>query len=968
MLQSKLPGDVLASIWDLADLNNDGRITRDGFAVAFHLIQGKLTGKEIPTTLPASLMPPSMRVVAVPTASPFQQPPSDLLNDLLWEDSPVTSHPQPTTLQPQRTGHTQSSAISAPQTQGQSTFASNKDLLDDDDDDAGVGTSTTINDHSAEIGNLQNQLQSTTRSLENTRAERNNVEITVQNQAAQLSALQTQLGSAKAAYGAESRLLASLHERFSNQSSEIQKVKEELIRAESELSAIRLEKAEVEQNLLHDKEEIRDLQRKMTETGSTIEVVKAEVEKAQKEAKQQKGLLVIAKKQLATREAERAKISQELREVVAEAEEVTREREMTEAELLKEPTAINVSNGLPFAPSPSLSGDGVPFSAAQPHPGSPGSPSSVSGSLTAKSNNPFERIAAGSGRQSPFLPSSVPTPAVVTSPQNEGTTTDNPFTFDQAFGDEEARPGPDVEEPSTGPETNVQPSTSKIVGEPRIAVNEEVSEPSSDHDLFITPPTSALDALGANSITLAAEPDSLKRPPPDATSLVPSTDRPPEAHTDINSQLNELDANESDSSDEDSEDETPLATLVGLSHPAGAAKGAVSNGHASPRTAVEAAFPPVVAVVAAAEAQSTNPFPPLPAKDNSPFPASTSPFAVSPPEPPKVATLSDFDKAFGDFPGTAPTAGGKNASFDNVFEDQFDFTKAEPSASLPAISVSSSGSSAFPPAPTNSGIVKSSISPVRETGFENAFKPPQKTASSVRPVSAVDGLPVLPPVPESRPFSFVQAFSSDLSSSAPAITEAPTHTTPSQPPPVPDAPTPSFDDAYGLNGAQTDSGFGTTSSRTSSIPLAQSPLSTTPTSNPIRGSTSPRDTVNFPVSPPHGTPPVSSPPRVSSPPKGRPSTSSSKESGKEQGRHSKLSIRLPFGKKKKTQDSLPPPPSQHLSPIVDESIRRASPAVEDDVEPVKQLCSMGFSRTRAVAALEASSYDFQKALNSLLNP
>jgi hypothetical protein len=28
---------------------------------------------------------------------------------------------------------------------------------------------------------------------------------------------------------------------------------------------------------------------------------------------------------------------------------------------------------------------------------------------------------------------------------------------------------------------------------------------------------------------------------------------------------------------------------------------------------------------------------------------------------------------------------------------------------------------------------------------------------------------------------------------------------------------------------------------------------------------------------------------------------------------------------------------------------------------------MGFSRTQAVAALEASSYDFQKALNSLLN-
>ena len=126
MLRSKLPGDVLASIWlapltysfpltshtmhrDLADLNNDGRITRDGFAVAFHLIRRKLTGKEIPTTLPASLMPPSMRVVVAPTASPFQQPPSD---------SHAISHPQPTILQPQRTVHSRFSAISAPQTHG----------------------------------------------------------------------------------------------------------------------------------------------------------------------------------------------------------------------------------------------------------------------------------------------------------------------------------------------------------------------------------------------------------------------------------------------------------------------------------------------------------------------------------------------------------------------------------------------------------------------------------------------------------------------------------------------------------------------------------------------------------------------------------------------------------------------------------------------------------------------------------
>ncbi|KAH9997547.1 hypothetical protein BJV77DRAFT_1065167 [Russula vinacea] len=697
MLQSKLPGDVLASIWDLADLNNDGRITRDGFAVAFHLVRRKLTGKEIPTILPASLMPPSMRVVVAPTASPFQHLPSD---------SPAISHPQPMILQPQRTVHSRFSAILAPQTHD---FASNKDLLDYEDD-AGAGASTTIKDHSADIGNLQNQLQSTTRSLENTRAEQNNVEVTVQNQAAQLSALQTQLSSAKAAYGAESRLLATLREHFSNQSSEIQKVKEELVRTESELSAIRLEQDEVEQNILHGKEEIRDLHCKMTGTGSTIEVVKAEIEKAKKELKQQKGLLVIAKKQLAAREAEGAKISQELQEVVAEVEEVTREQEMTEVELFKEPTAIQTSNRLSFASPPSLSGDSVPFSAAQPH------PSSSSGSLTARSINPFERI---SGLQSPFLHSSVPTPAVVTSAQNEGTTTDNPFMFDQAFGDEEARPGPDVEAPSTRPERNVQLSTGKIVGELGAAVSEQVSEPSSDHGLFITPP------IG---------PDYLKLPPPHATSLVPL-----EAHIDIDSHLK-----------------------------AGVAKEVVSNRYSLPQTAVEA-------VGAIADAQSSNPFLHLPAKDGSHFRASTSPFAVSPLAPPEVATLSDFDKAFGDFPGKAPTAGGKSLSFDNVFGK---FTKAEPSASsLPATSVSSSGSAAVPPTSmSTSGIAKPSVSPVREIVFENAFRPQQNTTSSAHPVSVVDQFLVPPPVPESHH-------------------SPPTHTTPSQPPPVPDSPKrPFFDD------------------------------------------------------------------------------------------------------------------------------------------------------------------------------
>jgi epidermal growth factor receptor substrate 15 len=73
---------------DLADINNDGRLTRDGFAVAMHLIQGKLAGREVPVSLLQSLVPPSMRVNG--TTSSSAPPPQEQVN-LLWDDTPPPS-------------------------------------------------------------------------------------------------------------------------------------------------------------------------------------------------------------------------------------------------------------------------------------------------------------------------------------------------------------------------------------------------------------------------------------------------------------------------------------------------------------------------------------------------------------------------------------------------------------------------------------------------------------------------------------------------------------------------------------------------------------------------------------------------------------------------------------------------------------------------------------------------------------
>lgn len=66
---------------------------------------------------------------------------------------------------------------------------------------------------------------------------------------------------------------------------------------------------------------------------------------------------------------------------------------------------------------------------------------------------------------------------------------------------------------------------------------------------------------------------------------------------------------------------------------------------------------------------------------------------------------------------------------------------------------------------------------------------------------------------------------------------------------------------------------------------------------------------------------------------------------------------------------MPPLPTPHAAqPLVrvDELGAAVTPAVEDDVEPVKQLAAMGFSRHQAVEALEAYDYDVPRALNKLL--
>jgi GTPase SAR1 family protein len=61
LVKSRLPNTILGKVWKLADIDHDGQLDADEFALAMHLIGIKLEGFDLPNELPAHLIPPSKR-------------------------------------------------------------------------------------------------------------------------------------------------------------------------------------------------------------------------------------------------------------------------------------------------------------------------------------------------------------------------------------------------------------------------------------------------------------------------------------------------------------------------------------------------------------------------------------------------------------------------------------------------------------------------------------------------------------------------------------------------------------------------------------------------------------------------------------------------------------------------------------------------------------------------------------------
>ena len=436
---SKLPEEELAQIWDLADINSEGQLNRDEFAVAMHLIRQQLNQRNLakktplPQSLPPSLVPPSMRrqtstsslsmAAAVDSASDrakpksaaedlfgldaFSTPPTQVAHSTGGSTAFTPNSPQATGSPPQPHPAQQSSVFKpfvpsssfgqnmmtphgtgpSRNLQSQGRQPSNSDdLLGDNDPEV----SKRLTQETTDLANLSNQVGTLTTQMQQVQSKRVSTQEDLSQMNKQKRDFEARLSQLRSAYEQEAREVRALEDQLAASRSESKKIQQDLAMTQHTHQNLQTEHQQVASALEADQKEMTALKERIRQVNNEISQLKSQLEKLRLDARQQKGLVVINKKQLSTLEADREKIKGELAGVSLEMENATRELEETQRNL----EATQRAQIVPSAPAPVTS------------------PTS---STTSQSMNPFHRRATGTSLdrglpQTATLPQTVATP------------------------------------------------------------------------------------------------------------------------------------------------------------------------------------------------------------------------------------------------------------------------------------------------------------------------------------------------------------------------------------------------------------------------------------------------------------------------------------------------------------------------------------------------------------------------------
>uniref|UniRef100_A0A8C3FX48 Epidermal growth factor receptor pathway substrate 15 n=1 Tax=Chrysemys picta bellii TaxID=8478 RepID=A0A8C3FX48_CHRPI len=237
-LKTGLPSNLLAHIWGLCDTQDCGKLSKEQFALAFHLINQKLTkGIDPPQVLTAEMIPPSDRaslqesslgLTAVADFSAIKE--LDTLNNEIVD------------LQREKNNVEQ-------------------ELKEKED---------TIKLRTSEVQDLQCEVKRESSNLQKLQAQKQEAQEILNGLDEQKAKLEEQLNDIRQKCAEEAHLIASLKADEMSQESKISTYEEELTKAQEELSRLQQESAELAQCVESGKAQLGPLQQHLQDTQQEI--------------------------------------------------------------------------------------------------------------------------------------------------------------------------------------------------------------------------------------------------------------------------------------------------------------------------------------------------------------------------------------------------------------------------------------------------------------------------------------------------------------------------------------------------------------------------------------------------------------------------------------------------------------------------------------------------------------------------
>ncbi|XP_023417823.1 epidermal growth factor receptor substrate 15 isoform X3 [Cavia porcellus] len=237
-LKTGLPSTLLARIWALCDTKDCGKLSKDQFALAFHLINQKLIkGIDPPHILTPEMIPPSDRMT---------------LQKNIIGSSPVADFSAIKELD------TLNNEIVDLQREKNNV---EKDLKEKED---------TVKQRTSEVQDLQDEVQRENVNLQKLQAQKQQVQELLDELDEQKAQLEEQLKEVRKKCAEEAQLISSLKAEITSQESQISTYEEELAKAREELSRLQQETAELEESVESGKAQLEPLQQHLQESQQEI--------------------------------------------------------------------------------------------------------------------------------------------------------------------------------------------------------------------------------------------------------------------------------------------------------------------------------------------------------------------------------------------------------------------------------------------------------------------------------------------------------------------------------------------------------------------------------------------------------------------------------------------------------------------------------------------------------------------------